>query len=606
MVSMSRRRVKGASSSRLGRIGVSSRHNGKFGVFANYDKAKLGVAGVMCLFVTYMLSLTLLGGSLSGLDGKNAAGVPVPAPLTTTSRLNHPDLHVTADHRDDESYNAMALDIIQTLKCHKLLNQTKEEEKSSSRRRRRDNDDDNDDDDRYQSGSGEGNSGSGEDDDDDTKERRQRRQRQRRQRRRLAEYVSGSQDVRDDDDANRNHRNDRPQADDEFGYGGGMDNDFDYGYSNPVVTGQHLFCLAAFSAADKEVDDMKDKIHCDATHTRQQTLLDLWSNARSEMPEEILLQTLQVAVEEERDLVGSTVYLWAPTGDDGLEWQLSELNNRKDVDEGGITGLTNNLGSNKLYVDVGSCLGLTSMAVALLYPGTKIVSIEAAAPNWLLQEMNWRCNDFTAMDLKQVILSGVGQNRKNTAPQMAKFMWRPHATTSTRAWTPAAEREDTDVELTIKLRPWHALLAEAGISPQTRIDVLNVDCEGCEYNLIPSLSEKDYDAISTVMGGVHWGYIPQHKKPSSQRAKETHERLCRHENFARTAKECCGFPDLAVSSSSPGEVIVHEGNDFPPKVGTVKDVAGELCDGFDAWAADNHLYDVESDWGWFQISSMAE
>jgi hypothetical protein len=40
------------------------------------------------------------------------------------SRLNHPDLHVTSDKDDQEgrSYKYHALDIIQTLKCHKLLN----------------------------------------------------------------------------------------------------------------------------------------------------------------------------------------------------------------------------------------------------------------------------------------------------------------------------------------------------------------------------------------------------------------------------------------------------------------------------------------------------
>lgn len=584
---MSRRRVKSAST-RLGRH------------MPVYDKAKVGAFSGMCLFTIYMMSLTLLKGSSTydGSDGyfyvHKQAGASSATAQATVSRLNHPDLHVTVADQpsENESYNAIALDIIQTLKCHTLLNQTQFQNDRSHDKDGYHKDDD----DRYQSGSSDPTgSGSGEDDENDNKRRRQRQ-------RRLDEEVSGeesgSKDVRDDDDANRGpDRPEQAQADDFAS---------NHDYDAASITGQHLFCLAAFSAADKEVDFIKNKVHCDATHTRQQTLLDLWSAARSEMPQDILLQTLEVAVEEERQLVGSTVHLWAPTGDDGLEWQLSELNNNKNADEGGITGLMNNLGSNKLYVDVGSCLGLTSMAVALLYPGTKIVSIEAAAPNWLLQEMNWRCNDFTAMDQKQVILSGVGQNRANAAPQMAKFMWRPHATTSTRAWTPAAERQSTDVELTIKLRPWHALLAEAGISAQQRIDVLNVDCEGCEYNLIPSLSEKDYDAISTVMGGVHWGYIPQHKKPSSTRAKQTHERLCRHENFARTAKECCGFPDLAVISSAPGEVLVQEGKGFPPKQGTVKDVAGELCDGFDQWAADNHLYDVESDWGWFQISSMAE
>jgi hypothetical protein len=140
---------------------------------------------------------------------------------------------------------------------------------------------------------------------------------------------------------------------------------------------------------------------------------------------------------------------------------------------------------------------------------------------------------------------------KNTAPEMARFMWRPHAMTSTRAWTPIAERQDTDVELTINLRLWHALPAEvqrALNTAQQRIEVLNVDCEDCDNNLIPSLSEDNNDAISTVMGGLHCGYFPPHKEPSSARAKEMHEQLCRYENLARTAKKCCGFPDVAVMS----------------------------------------------------------
>jgi FkbM family methyltransferase len=587
MVSMSKRRVKGTR-----KAYVISRKT--------YDRAKLGALGVMSLFLVYVLSSVLFADNEDAILKQNAvaaAAVVEINRLGAMKRLNHPDLHVTAD-QDSESYNAIALEIIQTLKCHKLFNETNKELENENEFN-----DENKDDRFKPSGSGSGSgSGSAEDDDDKTNDDKKRRQRQRR----LDEEGNGG--VKEDDDAPQGGDNTSNDKDSNEGGGESMGDDFFGGTGNGdnggSITGHHLFCLAAFSAADKEIDVLKTKVHCDATHSRQQSLLDLWSAARSEMPEDILMKTLAVAIEQERQLVGTTLHLWAPTEDDGLEYVLGELNTN--ADEGGITGLNMNLGSSKLFVDVGSCLGLTSMAAALLYPGTKIVSIEAAAPNWLLQEMNWRCNDFTGMDQIKIILSGVGQNRKSDAPQMAKFMWRPHATTSTRAWTPSSERESTDVELTIKLRPWHTLLSQAGISPKQRIDVLNVDCEGCEYNLIPSLSEDAYDAISTVMGGVHWGYIPQHKKPSSQRAKETHERLCRHENFARTAKECCGFPDLAVVSSVPGEVLVQEGDGFPPKAGTVRDVAGDLCVNFDAWAAENHLFDIESDWGWFQISSMAD
>ena len=133
----------------------------------------------------------------------------------------------------------------------------------------------------------------------------------------------------------------------------------------------------------------------------------------------------------------------------------------------------------------------------------------------------------------------------------------------------------------------------------------NVDCGGCEYNFIPALTDAEFDAIRTVMGGLHWGYIPYTKLPSTQRGRETHQRLCRHENFAKTAKECCDVSDLRVISSYPDHVLVHDAPGVP-KEGTVADVAGALCDDFAEWSKEKHLHDVPNDFGWFEISVVAE
>ena len=130
--------------------------------------------------------------------------------------------------------------------------------------------------------------------------------------------------------------------------------------------------------------------------------------------------------------------------------------------------------------------------------------------------------------------------------------------------------------------------------------------EGCEYNLVPSLSDEDFDSMRVVMGGIHWGYIPESRLPSSDRGKRTHGRLCQHENFARTAKECCDFPNLQVKSSNAGEILEQEGNAFPPKQSVVRDVAGDLCNGFSTWAAEHHLHTITSDAGWFKLSSIAD
>jgi FkbM family methyltransferase len=371
-------------------------------------------------------------------------------------------------------------------------------------------------------------------------------------------------------------------------------------YNDEQVTAKHLFCAAALQTPPSAITS---ELKCDAAGTKRQTLLDLWSAARAQMPEPLLLKILGLAKEHtDQNLLGKDYNLWAPSNDDGLSYMLNSLNLENTVDHGGLHGLHENLGKGKLFVDVGSCLGITTLAVINLYPGTKIVSMEPASPNWLLQELNLRCNlEHVELLNIHVVLAGVGPNSPEEDNMMAKLMWRPTATTSTRAWTPATEIGVDNVELVVRLRRLNSILAEADVYG-IPIDVLNVDCEGCEYNLLPALSEEEFEAIPTVMGGVHWGYIPTTKLPSSTRGKTTHERLCQHENIARTAKECCAFPKLEVKSSVPGEILVREQDN---KSITVADVAGDLCLDFAQWALDHYLYDVRNDWGWMELTSQA-
>jgi FkbM family methyltransferase len=385
-----------------------------------------------------------------------------------------------------------------------------------------------------------------------------------------------------------------------------------------LVTGAHLFCLAAYPRS--ETAFWNDKIQC-KVYEKQKEILDLWSTAQTEILDPHVLQrTLALVTEQSITLMEKTLYVWSSPRDDGTTYMTGNLNdqlkNQRAGNYGGVAGLADNLGAKKLYVDVGSGLGYTAFAVAILYPGTEIVSIEAASTNWLLQSMNWICNDFeNTQKPSKVILAGVGPSA-GTA-QAAKFIWRPTATTSTRSWsltvedeegnsrTDTAGKAEDDIEISVKLKPWHSIQTEAEIRDR-KIDVLNVDCEGCEYNLIPSLSEEEFRYISSILGQVHWGYIPKAKLPSSKRGRETHERLCEHENFARSSIECCAFPSLPVKSSFSGELLILDADAFPPQQATVRDLAEDLCDRFDEWAIEHHLSSVESDWGWFQISSLKE
>jgi FkbM family methyltransferase len=387
---------------------------------------------------------------------------------------------------------------------------------------------------------------------------------------------------------------------------GGMYEDDEYKEYVPKLTAEHLFCLAAMESPPPAI---VNAFKCEASTHRRRTLLDLWSAARSQiLDNELLKKILHLAQERSSQYLLQRIYnLWSPPGDTGFSYATSTLN--KDQKEA-LTMLKSSLGENKLFVDVGSGMGLTTLAVSQLYPLTKIVSIEPASPNWLMQQLNLRCNlEKKELSKIKVVLAGLGPNTDEEDDMMAKLMWRASSTTSTRSWTPANEFGADDIELVVRLRKLKSILAEADIyvSSPNMMDVLNLDCQGCEYNFIPSLTDEEFDAIPNVMGNVHWGYIPVSKLPSSHRGRQTHERLCQHENIAKTTKECCSFLDTPVKSNVPGEVLYRDkGGNKPAEAVSVSDVIREdLCLDYEKWSKDHYVDNVPDDFGWFELSSKA-
>ena len=403
---------------------------------------------------------------------------------------------------------------------------------------------------------------------------------------------------------------------------------YDSSYNNNhglKLTARHLFCLAAeaLTLPKSTSESIPDpSTHCDVNSFEiRDRLLYLWSSARSQMKEEVILKTLKLVTEHKEDLRGHEVHVWYPENDRGTEGMLNVLNsgyNGKQTynfdTEPAEDGHDNMyrfhdlpdkfVGENKLFVDVGSALGLTSMLITYLYPETTIVSIEPASPSWLIQNINFRCNlSHNQLQYVHPILAGVGTKHHDDNDSMMKMIWKTSLTTATRSWNPEEDFDfGNDIELVVHLRTLRAILAEA--TPEdlplgTPISVLNLDCEGCEYNLIPSMHETSFNSIGIILGRTNWGYIPTIKKPSSHRARETHERVCTHYNFALRCKECCDFPSLSVKHR-----ITDDLNDSPTDK-SVAEVAGELCNGFEEWATASKLRDIPDDYGWNEMSAFA-
>ena len=430
-----------------------------------------------------------------------------------------------------------------------------------------------------------------------------------------------------DDFVNRRHR--RLQMDDDFvgegEFGGGFDTSYNRGLK---ITARHLFCLAAdaLTLPKSTSENIPDpSTHCDINSFEiRDKLLYLWSSARSQMPEDVILKTLKLVTEHKETLRGNEVHLWYPEYDKGTEGMLNVLNsdyqgrNTYNFDSEPAETFHDDLyrfhslpskfvGNNKLFVDVGSALGLTAMLVTYMYPETTVVSIEPASPSWLIQNINFRCNlSHDQLQYVHPILAGVGTRHHDDNDSMMKMIWRPSMTTATRGWSPEQEFDfGTDIELVVHLRTLRAILAEA--TPEdlplgTPISVLNLDCEGCEYNLIPSMHETSFNSIGIILGRTNWGYIPTIKKPSSHRARETHERVCTHYNFSKRAKECCDFPSLTVH---PRISDTDPENASPTEEKTVAEVAGEMCNDFEEWAKESKLRDIPDDFGWNEMSAFA-
>lgn len=324
----------------------------------------------------------------------------------------------------------------------------------------------------------------------------------------------------------------------------------------------------------------------DATTTPSPGLLSLWSEATLLMSHNVLERVVAMASQHSATLLSKhKVSLWAPQGDIGLNVVLKELSGNNRIADYRLHSLNTVLGQGKLFVDAGSNLGVVSLLILLEYPETNVISVEAAAPTWFMQQLNMRLNlpRTVFQNNVRIVQAGLGSTDGGTFP----MMWRPSSTTSTRAWTPKREhRPESDIELQVPMRTLRSIVGNNINS----IDLLKVDCEGCEYNVLPSMTEEEFGMVKNAIGELHWGYIPDSKKPSSSRAAMTHKRLCKFQNFASQAKECCAFPELAVEHTNA----------------TVRDIAGSLCDGFDTWAQHNKLNTIPDDRKWFDTgSSMA-
>ena len=173
------------------------------------------------------------------------------------------------------------------------------------------------------------------------------------------------------------------------------------------------------------------------------------------------------------------------------------------------------MGERDCFLDVGANLGLVVIRVLLgnAPPGC-VIAVEAAPVTYVYQQLNLWANVPTAMEEGRIlsIHAAVGDRDGGTIP----LVYNPKASTATASWR-------SGVTIHVPVVSINTIIAEA----TGRVRVLKIDCEGCEYRVIPALTDSVWGSFDVVLGEVHAQWMGA-ERPSREVEEFCLRRLCAH------------------------------------------------------------------------------
>lgn len=189
-------------------------------------------------------------------------------------------------------------------------------------------------------------------------------------------------------------------------------------------------------------------------------------------------------------------------------------------------GLTNSgrktLTPGELVLDIGGNIGFFAAAMIILNPGVRVVSIEPSPENRFYYELNIAMNDLA---FKNNTAKGGADRPRGVAIAGTDNDERVifHSRVDGLATNLYGRKDDLapayDRHYLARTATLEAVLADAGVA-DARVAHLKIDCEGCEFEVVPRLQNATLDLLDYVGGEIHLPLSGMFDKDDVQRTLE--------------------------------------------------------------------------------------
>lgn len=260
----------------------------------------------------------------------------------------------------------------------------------------------------------------------------------------------------------------------------------------------------------------------EATTASDGDLLQLWHDALAHLGGDVavLVHALDIASRTSVVSHGRALTIWAAAGDTGARLAVQE---HLAEDQYGLR--TANLSGDAVVVDLGSNLGVTVLMLSLQPDPPRVFAVEASPATWLYQQLNLWSNLPRAMLVGGHVVSVWGAISDSDKGAL-DLVYDPAASAAAGFW-----RRPSKAGMTFRVprQRLSTLLSAHGLTFD--IDLLKMDCEGCEFELIPDIPGDDWAKIKRVVGEVHGQWMGR-MRPATSVEDFCLRRLCARGNPA--------------------------------------------------------------------------